>query len=327
MDWAMSRPAFKTQLFRFVDVFPALEERDDIARHLAEYFDGVEVPEGARPRRRPGRQGARSAPPSRPASPARTSPGWPSSSSSARRPAEAVAGLHGALAHRAAPPPSTCSARRPSSAPRPTATRPGCSSCSTRCARRRPSWAPDDHLERDDLGPLPRVNVSIKPTALATHYEPLSRREGLERAKERIRPDPADGPRPRRPRALRHGALRRQGPHPRAVPRAAVRGRVRRRRGRHRDPGLPARRARRPRRPHRLVGRPRTPDHRAAGEGRVLGRRDRARPGQRAGRRRCSRTRTRPTPTTSAAPGCSTTTTARCAPPSDRTTSARSPTR
>ena len=44
MDWAMSRPAFKTQLFRFVDVFPALEEREDIARHLAEYFDGVEVP-------------------------------------------------------------------------------------------------------------------------------------------------------------------------------------------------------------------------------------------------------------------------------------------
>ena len=44
MDWAMSRPAFKTQLFRFVDVFPALDGSDDIARHLAEYFDGVDVP-------------------------------------------------------------------------------------------------------------------------------------------------------------------------------------------------------------------------------------------------------------------------------------------
>ncbi|MGH9273382.1 MAG: bifunctional proline dehydrogenase/L-glutamate gamma-semialdehyde dehydrogenase, partial [Acidimicrobiales bacterium] len=51
-----------------------------------------------------------------------------------------------------------------------------------------PTWAPDDHLERDDVGPLPRVNVSIKPTALATHYEPLSRIEGLESAKGRIRP-------------------------------------------------------------------------------------------------------------------------------------------
>src|SRR6186997_3655281 len=44
LDWAMSRPAFKTQLFRFVDVFPALDGNDDVARHLAEYFEGVAVP-------------------------------------------------------------------------------------------------------------------------------------------------------------------------------------------------------------------------------------------------------------------------------------------
>src|SRR5690606_27363857 len=50
------------------------------------------------------------------------------------------------------------------------------------------TWAPDDHLERDDLGPLARVNVSVKPTALATHYEPLSRDAGLHGAKERLRP-------------------------------------------------------------------------------------------------------------------------------------------
>ena len=44
MDWAMARPPFKTQLFRFVDVFPALLDDADIARHLSEYFDGVDVP-------------------------------------------------------------------------------------------------------------------------------------------------------------------------------------------------------------------------------------------------------------------------------------------
>ena len=38
MDWAMARPAFKTQLFRFVDVFPALRDGADIATHLREYF-------------------------------------------------------------------------------------------------------------------------------------------------------------------------------------------------------------------------------------------------------------------------------------------------
>src|SRR5688500_16670108 len=44
MDWAMSRPAFKTELFRFVDTFPAMGDDDDVLRHAAEYFDGAEVP-------------------------------------------------------------------------------------------------------------------------------------------------------------------------------------------------------------------------------------------------------------------------------------------
>jgi RHH-type proline utilization regulon transcriptional repressor/proline dehydrogenase/delta 1-pyrroline-5-carboxylate dehydrogenase len=50
------------------------------------------------------------------------------------------------------------------------------------------AWAPDDHLERDDTGPLPRVAVSIKPTALATHYTPLTREDGLAGARARLRP-------------------------------------------------------------------------------------------------------------------------------------------
>ncbi|MGH9286353.1 MAG: proline dehydrogenase family protein, partial [Acidimicrobiales bacterium] len=49
-------------------------------------------------------------------------------------------------------------------------------------------WAPDDVLEFDDLGPLPRVNISIKPTALAPQYSPLTRRDGLAQAKTRLRP-------------------------------------------------------------------------------------------------------------------------------------------
>src|SRR5262249_60399674 len=35
---------FKTQLFRFVDVFPACRDDADVLRHLAEYFAGVDVP-------------------------------------------------------------------------------------------------------------------------------------------------------------------------------------------------------------------------------------------------------------------------------------------
>lgn len=38
MDWAMRDPAFKTQMFRFVDVLPALDSSAEIVRHLKEYL-------------------------------------------------------------------------------------------------------------------------------------------------------------------------------------------------------------------------------------------------------------------------------------------------
>jgi len=38
MDWSMKDPVFKTQLFRFVDVLPALNSSAEIVRHLQEYL-------------------------------------------------------------------------------------------------------------------------------------------------------------------------------------------------------------------------------------------------------------------------------------------------
>jgi RHH-type proline utilization regulon transcriptional repressor/proline dehydrogenase/delta 1-pyrroline-5-carboxylate dehydrogenase len=38
MEWAMKDPAFKTQLFRFVDVLPSLNSSTEIIRHLQEYL-------------------------------------------------------------------------------------------------------------------------------------------------------------------------------------------------------------------------------------------------------------------------------------------------
>ncbi|MET0902502.1 MAG: proline dehydrogenase family protein [Acidimicrobiales bacterium] len=186
MDWAMSRPAFKTQLFRFVDVFPALEEREDIARHLAEYFDGVEVPKaldlgvdladkvpfGAAIEARVARKNI-----------SRMAEQFIVGST----PAEAVARLHALW--------RTGSAATVDLLGEKTVVGSEADRYQARVLElldalctAAPTWAPDDLLERDDLGPLARVNVSIKPTALATHYEPLSRREGLDGAKERIRP-------------------------------------------------------------------------------------------------------------------------------------------
>jgi len=38
MEWAMRDPAFKAQLFRFVDVLPSLTSAAEIVRHLQEYL-------------------------------------------------------------------------------------------------------------------------------------------------------------------------------------------------------------------------------------------------------------------------------------------------
>jgi RHH-type proline utilization regulon transcriptional repressor/proline dehydrogenase/delta 1-pyrroline-5-carboxylate dehydrogenase len=38
MEWSMKDPAFKAQLFRFVDVLPSLGSSSEIVRHLREYL-------------------------------------------------------------------------------------------------------------------------------------------------------------------------------------------------------------------------------------------------------------------------------------------------
>jgi RHH-type proline utilization regulon transcriptional repressor/proline dehydrogenase/delta 1-pyrroline-5-carboxylate dehydrogenase len=46
MDWSMKNEHFKTQMFRFVDVLPSLNSGTEVARHLKEYFaeSGEELP-------------------------------------------------------------------------------------------------------------------------------------------------------------------------------------------------------------------------------------------------------------------------------------------
>ena len=43
----MGDPAVKVQLFRFIDVLPALDNDHDLVRHLREYFDGRDAPYAA----------------------------------------------------------------------------------------------------------------------------------------------------------------------------------------------------------------------------------------------------------------------------------------
>jgi RHH-type proline utilization regulon transcriptional repressor/proline dehydrogenase/delta 1-pyrroline-5-carboxylate dehydrogenase len=186
MDWAMERPGFKTQLFRFVDVFPALSGAPDVARHLSEYFDGVDAPKaldlgidladrvplGARVEARVARRNIM-----------RMARQFIVGASAD----EAVAGLHQLWRAGSAFTVDVLGEQTVvgSEADRYAARVEELVVALDDASRH---WAPDDHLERDDLGPLHRVNVSVKPTALATHYEPLSRDVGLDSAKPRLRP-------------------------------------------------------------------------------------------------------------------------------------------
>ncbi|MGH9225177.1 MAG: proline dehydrogenase family protein, partial [Acidimicrobiales bacterium] len=188
LEWAMNHPSFKTQLFRFVDVFPATVDDEDVLRHLDEYFDGPDVPKMMDL----GLDVAEHVP---------FGIGKAAAANLARRnitkvaeqfivgrdPRAAVANLHRLWRHGSAATVDLLGEKTVTSAE------------ADRYAARvhellrvlleaAPRWAPDDHLERDDLGAIPRVNVSVKPTALASHYSPLSREEGLEQAKSRLRP-------------------------------------------------------------------------------------------------------------------------------------------
>ncbi len=186
LEWAMSHPSFKTQLFRFVDVFPATTGDADVMRHLDEYFEGADVPKVLDV----GLDVAEHVP-----------FGKAAAATIARRnitrvaeqfivgtgPADAVAGLH--RLWRAG------SAFTVDLLGEKTVTDDEADRYAARVSRllttlvdETPHWAPDDHLEFDDLGRLPRVNVSVKPTALSARYSPLTRAEGLAQAKSRLRP-------------------------------------------------------------------------------------------------------------------------------------------
>ncbi len=186
LEWAMSHPSFKTQLFRFVDVFPSTVDDADVVRHLCEYFEGSNAPKLLDV----GLDAAEHLPLGRAAA-----------ASLARRNIRRVAQQFIVGADPRAAVERLERLWRGGSAftvdllGEKTLTEPEANHYAARvedllavlceCSRR---WPADERLERDDLGPLPRVNVSVKPTALASRYAPLTADEGLEQVKSRLRP-------------------------------------------------------------------------------------------------------------------------------------------
>jgi RHH-type proline utilization regulon transcriptional repressor/proline dehydrogenase/delta 1-pyrroline-5-carboxylate dehydrogenase len=186
LGWAMSHPSFKTQLFRFVDVFPAAKTDAEVLRHVREYFDGPDVPKALD-------LGVGLAD--------HLPLGGSVTASVARRnirrmaeqfivgatPAEAVGRLHQLWRDGSGFVVDLLGEKTVTEAEADRYAARVVELVTALLAASR-DWAPDDHLERDDLGPLPRVAVSIKPTALATRYSPLTRDDGLASAKGRLRP-------------------------------------------------------------------------------------------------------------------------------------------
>ena len=187
LEWAMSHPSFKTQLFRFVDVFPATTGDDDVVRHLDEYLHGgTDVPKfldlglGLAEHVPLGKAAA--------ASLARRSISRVAEQFIVgQTPAEAVPGLRQLWVHGSASTVDLLGEK--------TLTEADADRYAARVGEllrtlvaAAPTWPADPHLESDDLGPLPRVNISVKPTALATRYAPLTGADGLAGAKARLRP-------------------------------------------------------------------------------------------------------------------------------------------
>ena len=326
MDWAMSRPGLQDAAVPLRRRLP----RPRRARGHRPAPGGVlrrrRRAQGARPRRRPGRQGAlrcRHRGPGRPqehrphgrAVHRRIHPGG-----GGGRPPRPVA--HGERGH--GRPPRREDGGQPRGRPLPGAR---ASSCSTALCDAAPSWAPDDHLERDDLGPLPRGEREHQAHRAGHPLRAAQpRARASSRPRQRIRP------------ILR--LARDRGAHVQfdmehydakdltlslfrellsedefADVAAGIVIQAYLRDSRDDLADLIA-----------WSSGAADADHRAAGQGRLLGRRDGAGAGQRldpagvraqGGDRRQLRALRR---------GCCTTTTARCAPRSARTTCARSPT-
>src|SRR5438552_2529846 len=186
LDWAMSHPGFKTELFRFVDVFPACRDDADVLRHLSEYFTGVDVPRALGL----GLEVAERVP-----------FGARLSTAAARRNIMRMARqlIAGATPEDALP--RLAALWRAGEAC--TVDLLGEKTVTEREAARYAArvramldalvagtreWPAAPHLERDPWGAVPRVNLSVKPTALSALFAPASARDGLAEARERLLP-------------------------------------------------------------------------------------------------------------------------------------------
>ena len=186
LEWAFTHAEFKTQLFRFVDVFPRCRDAEDVLRHLSEYFDGVPVPRAVEL----GLDVAEQVPLGRVVSAAvarRNIRRMARQFIAAEDAQGAVAGLRRLWDQGEAITVDLLGERVVSDDE------------AQRYADRivelvdvlsagTSGWPAREVLERDPWGVLPRVDVSVKPTALSPLFAPVTGAEALDAATARMRP-------------------------------------------------------------------------------------------------------------------------------------------
>lgn len=187
LDWAMRDPAFKTDLFRFVDVFPSLAGSRQVARHVREYL----LPEA---RELPGLPAAA-------LKIAGSEAAAPATARFVRRNVEALARrfVLGAKAAQALPGLEDLHhqglAFTVDLLGEATLSEAEADACRDRyrdlietLPARVASWPPDDRIDRGHLGILPRANVSLKVSALDPRLEAADPAGGVARLVKRLLP-------------------------------------------------------------------------------------------------------------------------------------------
>ena len=184
---AMDDPAFRANLFRFVDAYPALVGSADIVEHLDAYLDPASTPAWIR----------------RGVGVARSTSGLGAGAT-----ALVMKSQISAMAKRYIVASDAASAAAPLRARWNAGESFTCdllgektltTSEAEKYARRvadlhdglvsiTKSWNPNQVLESDAMGPLSRVHISIKSTALAVHLHSISADEGIAEALERLAP-------------------------------------------------------------------------------------------------------------------------------------------
>ncbi|MBX3353202.1 MAG: proline dehydrogenase family protein [Phycisphaeraceae bacterium] len=185
MDWSMKDQGFKVQLFRFVDAFPALRTPDMVHEHLVDYLTqpGVNPPPGMDLGIKAGGL-AKGIFTNTVSSQIK---GMASKFIAGTDAATALPGLKklwsDGIAFSVDLLGEACV-----SAPEADAYRDKYLDLINNLPREVASWKAQERLERDHLGPVPRVNVSIKISSLSPKCDPLKGKVALDDLMTRLRP-------------------------------------------------------------------------------------------------------------------------------------------